>query len=120
VEGVIIAIIILVVLFVGLVAYRNQQSGKAVKPGPGIDQLNPAQPPKFIINNKPQPKPGFTIISRTDGRPSSPPRNTRPGKPVAGTKGFDTTGVRMNLTAICSLTGSKVADCNCERHKGIK
>jgi hypothetical protein len=121
VAGVIIAILVLVVLFVALVAWRNQQSGKAVKPGPDIDQLegaNPLSPPKFIVNKRSEP--GFTIISRTGGQPSSHPQNTRPRGPATGTKGFDTTGVRMNLTAICSLTGSKVADCTCDRHKGIK
>jgi hypothetical protein len=118
VAEVVIAIFVLMVLFVALVAWRNQQS---VKPGPDIDQLEgakPDSPPKFIVNKRSEP--GFTIISRTGGQPSSPPKNTRPSRPATGTKGFDTTGVRMNLTAICSLTGSKVADCTCDRHKGIK
>jgi hypothetical protein len=69
--------------------------------------------------------PGFIILGQTNGHPSpgrpgmQQPRQAPRREPRAGTDGFRYV-ISDNPTAICKLTGRRVRDCTCDKHKGKK
>jgi hypothetical protein len=66
-------------------------------------------------------EPDFTILSVTGQRPRQVTNMTRPSgahKMPGGSRDFVPVEIKDNPTGICKLTGKKVVDCSCERHKG--
>lgn len=113
-------IIVLVVLIVAAMLARAawKSSHPSVPPGPRNGVLPPGQgrlpnAPGF----KPQPpNAGGTFAEQyrtKQGTPPPPPRAAN-GK----TNSFGT--VYVNPTAICKLTGKRVADCTCDRCTKLK
>ena len=118
-----IVIVILAVLGAAFVAWKSQHGPgqpPTLKPGPNGQQLvEPAQAPQipgqgFLV----EPGPGFVVVSRTDGQPLSPPNIGGANGPITTPTGFGQ--ITQNLTAICKFSGKQVADCTCDRCKGIQ
>lgn len=123
------ALIVLIVVFAvcgaTFVAWRSWQgpgTPPALKPGPFHQLLPQKQAPKtpdqptFIIQ-KPS-DPGFTEISRTGGQRPGPAAKTGTKRMAGAPNTFGS--VEVNLTALCKLTGERVADCTCARCMNIK
>jgi hypothetical protein len=117
----VIIIIILVVLVVAAVAARAawNNTHRSVPPGPG----NGALPPGY--GQQPNP-PGFTPLP-PNGRGSfveqhRTARGAPPPAPQPGSRGnTNSFGTRsINPTAICRLTGKRMADCTCDRCTKLK
>jgi hypothetical protein len=53
-------------------------------------------------------------VKRTGIKPPPHPRTARPARPGTA-RGLNDTVITTNLSAICKLTGSKVAACSCGR-----
>jgi hypothetical protein len=125
VDALIFIIILIVVVGASVAVWKGLHGpgkGMMLKPGPGNQLVDQAQPPHLPGQPGFQVRPdaGFVIVSRTDGQPMPPSPPIDVTKFATGKKGLNDVTVTQNLTAICRLTGTRVTDCTCGRCTAIK